>query len=110
MFTLDPAQHAEVYSAYIEALGKSQTVSGVWRPVYEKLYEFITLVEYEVDPNGGGTAEIELPALGVDHNVWLWVRGARLVNDDAGPFAELIREFTKISTKSGMVANCLTPQ
>jgi Ca2+-binding RTX toxin-like protein len=82
---LTAAQIAELRVLRDAAAAGDQSITGKWRPVYDELYSFI----------GGDTG----PVTGVDHNVWLWLRGARFVNSDEGPFAALIREYTNVQHK-----------
>jgi Ca2+-binding RTX toxin-like protein len=85
---LSQTQITQLRSLISTASAADQSQSGVWRPVYEALYSFITV------PGGS-----EAPVSGVDQNVWLWVRGARYVNSNDGPFASLIRQYTDIQYK-----------
>jgi len=63
---------------------------GAFRASYDYLYDALTIT----DQNGD-----LVPKAGVPHEVWLWLRGARFVNSDEGPFADLIRDFTAIQYK-----------
>ncbi|MGB5777844.1 MAG: calcium-binding protein, partial [Allopontixanthobacter sediminis] len=61
------------------------TTGALWAPLYDQLYNLLT------DFSG-----IDSPKTGVDHQSWLWLRGARYVNRGEGPFADLIRDYTII--------------
>lgn len=78
---LTAAQMAEL-SALLPPVNTSTIGAGL--PAYSKLYEFIT----EADGSG--------PKAGVDHNVWVWLKGATEVNSNSGLFADLIWDYTKI--------------
>jgi hypothetical protein len=84
---LTDAQKAQLQPLIDSAVAAGPTALGAWAPVYDQLYQYISN-----DTMSG-------PAAGVDNNVWLWVRGARLVNAGQGPFANFIREYTSIQYK-----------
>jgi RTX calcium-binding nonapeptide repeat (4 copies) len=70
-----------------DQLGSNNTTLGAGRAAYDLLFQWISA------PDGSG------PVAGVDHNVWVWLKGARLVNSGEGPFADLIRNYTAIQYK-----------
>jgi hypothetical protein len=82
---LTQAQIDQLRQLAATARAGDQSASGTWTPVYQALYSFIT-----VD---------HAPVAGVDKNVWLWIGGARFINNNDGPFANLIREYTAIQYK-----------
>lgn len=97
MYVLTAEQKAELETLIAIADARPDTQQGAWSEVYEKLYEFITVVDYGAPLPGSQVPTVTTrPIEGVDHNVWLWVRGARDINAGNGPFAELIREYTAI--------------
>jgi hypothetical protein len=71
---------------YEARIGMDQTIKGLWAPVYEKLYEYLTELN---DSFGSGFA-------GIDSQTLLWLAGARFVNAGEGPFGSLIRDYTII--------------
>lgn len=89
MFQLSTQQLSELSDLYDTALAGDQTTEGLWRPVYDALFDFMTdLVEEEV-PEGPPIVKL-VPKEGVDHDVWLWVSGARYINSNETTFAEQV--------------------
>jgi hypothetical protein len=90
---LTAEQIAELRAMYVQRQNQVDTQRGLWAPVYETLYSYLTVDRYEVlgvdiDPR------FDKPAPNVDPQTWLWLRGARFVNAGVGPFAALIRDYT----------------
>jgi Ca2+-binding RTX toxin-like protein len=70
------------------------TAHGAFRLVYDKLYEFLT--DTTIVLNSPNYPNISYtPKSFVVHNSWMWVGGARYVNSGEGPFANIIREYTR---------------
>ena len=88
---LTPEQIAELDALYVANRDETlQTTGGLWAPVYEKLYSFITDFYDDNEPS------TDRPKEGIDPQTWLWLRGARFINAGTGLMAALIRDYTII--------------
>lgn len=81
---LTSVQIAELRVLRDAAAADYQSISGKWRPVYDKFRSFI-----------GGDAG---PVANVDHNVWLWLRGPGL---SQGGAADRCRPRSRLLPRGG---------
>ncbi len=82
---LTSVQIAELRVLRDAAAADYQSISGKWRPVYDKFRSFI-----------GGDAG---PVANVDHNVWLWLRGPGL---SQGGAADRCRPRSRLLPRAGI--------
>src|SRR5438105_3244986 len=89
-YQLTQSQKDELQPFIDQADSAGLDALGAWKPVYEKLFDFLT------ESTLVGETTVYSPVAGVDHDVWVWIFGAQFTNAGEGLFGDLIRQYTTI--------------